>query len=905
MAQFLLKRSGTADKRPDPAQMVLGELDLNYDAITGGVFYKDSGGTVVKIGPAQVSATAPNATPAGSAGNALGEFWYDTGSSALCIWNGSAWAVAGGSGIPCACITGQGALITGTAASTPVALAVGTAGQVLTVDLTCSSGLKWATPGSASNATPTVAGSLLGCSTADVAAVGCNALLNNTATGMTAVGSFALCANTSGANNTAIGSCSMRCSLTGGCNTAIGVCTLFSSTSASNNTAIGYQSQFSNNSGTQNTSVGVSSLLISTGNRNTAIGALAGCNITTGSLNVVIGCGVTVGAPAGSCQLTIGFATGCNWLTGCSNKNIRPGAGILDAGDFAGHDGQFLVSTGANGLCWSNRYASQTVYGTVLGYTVGGGTFLGDHAGFNINGVGSVAVGQFALSGGACFCNTAFGSQALAFTTGCSNTGIGINALRCLEAANSNTALGANAGCSQTAGSSNVAIGAGIELPSLTGSCQLAIGFAAGCCWLTGCSDRSIRPAAGIVDCAGATGTDGQVLMSNGSNALCWGTVTAGLDPALLCCSNAEGCGGLGGNLIYGQYSDGTIYPTPLYPGYAGQILCSTGNYNKPLAYCNANYVCGACFTQGSIPVGRASQPGGVGGVGINGTGNNPGVPVGYYTDIPLTGGSGTGVTANVNVIFTPYFPVLDSVQIVNPGSGYLVGDTLTITIDSTTLNYTLNVDALNSSTVYNYTMLSVGADGTVLTADSSCTNGVKWNGPGQASNCNTLLGANAGTALTSGANNILIGCCAGTTTGGVSGALTTESNRIVMGNSAHTCAQIQVAWSTTSDVRDKALDFAGVPYGLLFVEQLEPIAYRFCDRETNKVTDEKLRYGFSAQNVRALEGDTPVITSDENPEKLTITDQHLLPVLVNAIKELSERNRLLEERIAALEDKA
>ena len=30
------------------------------------------------------------------------------------------------------------------------------------------------------------------------------------------------------------------------------------------------------------------------------------------------------------------------------------------------------------------------------------------------------------------------------------------------------------------------------------------------------------------------------------------------------------------------------------------------------------------------------------------------------------------------------------------------------------------------------------------------------------------------------------------------------ESNRIIMGNSDHTCAQIQVAWTAVSDCRDK-----------------------------------------------------------------------------------------------------
>ena len=95
---FLLKRSGTADKRPDPASMALGELDLNYDAETGGVFYKDSDGNISKVGSAQVSATAPNATPAGSAGNSTGEFWYDTSTSALKMWDGTAWVATGGGG---------------------------------------------------------------------------------------------------------------------------------------------------------------------------------------------------------------------------------------------------------------------------------------------------------------------------------------------------------------------------------------------------------------------------------------------------------------------------------------------------------------------------------------------------------------------------------------------------------------------------------------------------------------------------------------------------------------------------------------------------------------------------------------------------------------------------------------
>jgi microcystin-dependent protein len=48
-----------------------------------------------------------------------------------------------GGGIPCACITGKGAILTGAAASTPTALPLGTNGQILVADSTCAQGLAW------------------------------------------------------------------------------------------------------------------------------------------------------------------------------------------------------------------------------------------------------------------------------------------------------------------------------------------------------------------------------------------------------------------------------------------------------------------------------------------------------------------------------------------------------------------------------------------------------------------------------------------------------------------------------------------------------------------------------------------------------------------------------------------
>ena len=71
-------RSGTASKRPTTA-IAEGQIALATNIASPGLFFKDStGATIVKIGPVHVGATAPNATPAGSAGNSIGEVWLDT-----------------------------------------------------------------------------------------------------------------------------------------------------------------------------------------------------------------------------------------------------------------------------------------------------------------------------------------------------------------------------------------------------------------------------------------------------------------------------------------------------------------------------------------------------------------------------------------------------------------------------------------------------------------------------------------------------------------------------------------------------------------------------------------------------------------------------------------------------------
>jgi hypothetical protein len=89
-------------------------------------------------------------------------------------------------------------------------------------------------------------------------------------------------------------------------------------------------------------------------------------------------------------------------------------------------------------------------------------------------------------------------------------------------------AVGACTGNAITTGSCNVAIGTNVQVADPAGNGQLAIGYPGGNNWLTGNSTKAIKPGAGIIDCADSCGTAGQVLMSNGANAVCWGGGVSG-----------------------------------------------------------------------------------------------------------------------------------------------------------------------------------------------------------------------------------------------------------------------------------------------------------------------------------------------------------------------------------------
>ena len=180
----------------------------------------------------------------------------------------------------------------------------------------------------------------------------------------------------------------------------------------------------------------------------------------------------------------------------------------------------------------------------------------------------------------------------------------------------------------------------------------------------------------------------------------------------------------------------------------------------------------------------------------------------------------------------------------------------------------------------------------------------------------NTLVGIYAGYSLTTGNNNLLLGNDAGRA-GSPSGNITSGSDAICLGNNSIGdlfCADTSIS---SSDSRDKT-DITNFTIGLDWIKACRPVTYRW-DKRTWYGTDEKpygtpdgskkrnrLHIGFLAQEMLEIEkahgyGDTrdnSLITINNYDEmSYGIKYERLVPILVNAIKELSAKVTALEAK--------
>jgi len=168
----------------------------------------------------------------------------------------------------------------------------------------------------------------------------------------------------------------------------------------------------------------------------------------------------------------------------------------------------------------------------------------------------------------------------------------------------------------------------------------------------------------------------------------------------------------------------------------------------------------------------------------------------------------------------------------------------------------------------------------------------------------NTLLGASAGKAITTGSGNTVIGVDAAFNSlisGGnniVIGKLaapsaTSVSNEITLGdpNIATLRCQVQTI-SALSDSRDKT-NVQPSPYGLDLISQLQPVTFDWNMRDGAKVGQKDL--GFIAQELQEVDDENLQLVYDNNPDRLEASYGRLIPVLVQAIKDLKAEVELLK----------
>ena len=193
----------------------------------------------------------------------------------------------------------------------------------------------------------------------------------------------------------------------------------------------------------------------------------------------------------------------------------------------------------------------------------------------------------------------------------------------------------------------------------------------------------------------------------------------------------------------------------------------------------------------------------------------------------------------------------------------------------------------------------------------------------------NIGIGNSAGQNITTGSNNTFIGTFANFPGFGATGignnntaigynaraSATNVSNEITLGDSSVATLRCAVTSITSlSDERDKK-DITDLEYGLDFIESLQPKQFTWDNRPETQTVPEvdengdikevekeiesankgKKDFGFIAQDVQPLDNDVLRLVYDENPDKLEMSYGKLVPILVKAVKELSEKVKALE----------
>lgn len=178
----------------------------------------------------------------------------------------------------------------------------------------------------------------------------------------------------------------------------------------------------------------------------------------------------------------------------------------------------------------------------------------------------------------------------------------------------------------------------------------------------------------------------------------------------------------------------------------------------------------------------------------------------------------------------------------------------------------------------------------------------------------NTVIGSGAFAAAATGSNNVIIGnqCVIGQAITGTNNvaigyaaslAAVGDNHTFTLGNSSIAvlrCAQTSI--TALSDARDKT-EIEDLDLGLAFVSTLQPRRFRWNSRE-GMARDGHLEAGFIAQELAAAQTAADAeylgLVLFSNPDKLEASPGKLLPIIVQAIKDLAAENATLRARLAA-----
>jgi len=168
-------------------------------------------------------------------------------------------------------------------------------------------------------------------------------------------------------------------------------------------------------------------------------------------------------------------------------------------------------------------------------------------------------------------------------------------------------------------------------------------------------------------------------------------------------------------------------------------------------------------------------------------------------------------------------------------------------------------------------------------------------------------MGDSVGSTLTTGDNNVIIGkgadvsAAAGTNQIVIGqGATGVGDNTAIIGNSSVTDVYMGdngSTWSTTSDGRLKE-NVEDWNVGLDAINNLRIVSYNFKKDNPYKYNSEKKRQGIIAQEAQKV---LPEMIKDDG-EWLSANQEPMIWALVNSVKELTEKNERLENKIKDLE---